>query len=43
MKLNQKVRFIFQILNLENGPFLTLFDLTFRSNLKIAVSIGFYD
>ena len=41
-KLDQKSAFYFQILNFENWPFLTLFDLTFRSKLKITVSIGFY-
>ena len=42
IKLDRKVRFIFKILNFENWLFLTLVDLTFRSNLKITVSIGFY-
>ena len=39
IKLDQKSAFYFQ-----NFEFLklTLFDLTFRSNLKINVSIGFY-
>ena len=32
----------FWILNFENWPFLTFFDLTLRSNLKITATIGFY-
>ena len=42
MKLNQQSAFYFKILNFENWPFLTFFDLTLRSNLKITAIIGFY-
>ena len=32
----RKLRFSFKILNFENWPFFTLFDLTFKSNLKLS-------
>ena len=42
IKLNQKSTFYFQNFDFENGPFLTFFDLTLRSNLKMTATIGFY-
>ena len=43
MKLNQQSAFYFQNFEFWKLTLFTLFDLTFRSNLKITVSIGFYD
>ena len=42
MKLNQKSVLFSKILILKMDHFWTLFGLTFRSNLKITATIGFY-
>ena len=38
---SEKCALFSKILNFENWPFLTFFDLTLRSNLKITATIGF--